>query len=116
MPVSVSGLYWGQGAPLTHDREYLQDTDLLLQTRANIPFWIRYKSTCRLDIEQNGQVVLADVSCRGMFREEEHTYLQVSLSQEQAEKLRAYKDRMFSVRSHHPEILDIPENLTFTVK
>ncbi len=116
LPVRVTALYFGQDVPLTHDREYLSDTDLLLQTRKKIPFWVRYEQTCKLDIENNNHIVLTDIPCRGMFHESDNTYLQVPLSQEQAEQLRSYKDRTFSVRSHHPEILEIPENLTFTVK
>ena len=116
LPVRVTALYFGQEAPLTRDREYLSDTDLLLQTRKKIPFWVRYKQTCEFDIENNNHIVLTDIPCRGTFRESDHTYLQVLFSQDQIKQLRSYKDRTFSVRSHHPEFIDIPENLTFTVK
>jgi len=116
LPVKVSQLYWGQEAPLTTDREYLEDTALLLQTRKKIPYWIRYEKTCKLDIEQNSHRVLENIPCRGLFHEPENTYLEVPFSDEQVRQLRAYKDRTFSVRSHYPEILEIPAELTFTVR
>lgn len=115
LPFRVTALYWGKDAPIKEGREHLGETDLTLQTdKKNIPYWIQFRSTWKVDILHQGQPVLEDVPCRGgWFRE---GLLQMSFSDEELAKLRSYKDRTFSVRSHHPEFIDIPENLTFKVK
>ncbi len=115
LPFRVTALYWGKEAPIKNEREHLGETDLILQTdKKNVPYWIRFRSTWKVDILHQGQPVLEDVPCRGGWFKE--GLLQMSFNDDELAKLRSYKDRTFSVRSHHPEFLDIPENLTFTVK
>ncbi|MCQ2410899.1 MAG: alpha/beta hydrolase [Elusimicrobiaceae bacterium] len=115
LPFRVTGLYWGKEAPVKSEREYLGETDLVLQVdKKDVPYWIGYKSTWNVDILHQDQPVLEEVRFRGGWLED--GLIQVSLSDEDVAKLRSYKDRTFSMRSHHPEILDIPADLTFTVR
>lgn len=114
LPLHVTALYWGKAAPIVNDRQYLGENDLMLQADREIPYWVPYKSTCEVDILQGAAPVLKEVGCKGSFPEER--FIQIRLSEQALQQLRLYKDRTFNVRSHYPEILEIPENLTFTVK
>ena len=117
LPIRVTHLYLGKQAPIEQDREYLGDSDLILQTNKDAPYWIRYKSTCRLDIVQGDEKVLQGKSCNGIFETDKgFSFIQVGLSEEEMSLLRASKKHIFSVQSYYPEILEIPSNLTFTVK
>lgn len=111
IPVRISGLFWGQEAPLTNEREYLQDTDLILQG-TRVP---RGLNRCAIDILHQQTVVLtkSEEHCFGWLRQ---GYIQIYLSEDEVKKLKSYQDRTFSVRSHHPEVLEIPADLTFTVR
>ncbi len=115
LPLQVTRLYWGKQTPLTHDKEYLGDTDLMLQVPGKqMPFWVRF--ACEVDILQGGKVVLSGLPVRGFFEEENAFFLQVPVSPEEAALLRAAKSSVFTVRSRLPEVLAVPSDLTVTVK
>ena len=114
IPVKVSKLFWGYDAPTACEREHLSATDLIMQST-----YVPRGVDCSVDILHKGQFALAKPRnyCRGWLKNRKgDNYIQIHFSDEELAKLRSYKDRTFSVRSHHPEILDIPENLTFKVK
>ncbi|MBO7191648.1 MAG: hypothetical protein J6V32_06135 [Elusimicrobiaceae bacterium] len=114
IPVKVSKLFWGYEAPAACERDHLSATDLIMQST-----YVPRGVSCALDILHNGQVILTKPQnyCRGWLKNRKgDNYIQIHFSDEELAKLRSYKDRTFSVRSHHPEILEIPENLTFTIK
>lgn len=116
LPIRVNHLYFGKKAPIQKDREYLEDTDLILQTEQEAPYWIRYKNACRLDILSDGEPVLHKIFCRGIFATDEgYSFLQVFLSTQEIEQLKQTGKKEFSVYSHFPDILFIPENLTFKI-
>ena len=114
LPAHVTAVYWGKEAPIVNDREYLSDTTLTLKVDEKFVYWMMYKSVCEIDILHQGRPILENISCRGGWPAE--AFIEIPLTDEVVKQLSSYKDRTFSVRSHHPEILDIPENLTFTVK
>ena len=110
IPVKVRKLFWGYEAPAACEREYLEDTDLILQG-TRVPRGLR----CAVDIVHQQTIVLtkSEEHCFGWLGQ---GYIQIHFSSDEVEKLKQYKDRTFSVRARHPEELEIPENLTFTVK
>lgn len=117
LPIYIKAIYVGQQAPITQDREYLNDTDLLLQTDKDAPYWVRYKNACQWNVLCGGREILSNLNCRGIFDTDKgYSFLQITLSDEEFSGLKQHADCVFSVRSHHPEILDIPADLTFTVR
>ncbi len=114
IPVKVSQLFWGYDAPAACEREHLSATDLIMQS-TYVPRYV----DCSVNILHGEQLVLEKPQnrCFGWTgNRRENNYIQIHFSKDELAKLRSYKNRTFSVRSHHPEILEIPENLTFTVK
>lgn len=114
LPLKATALYWGQQAPFKHDREYLEDTDLIVE----IPIthwrsWIR--GACSFDIMQDGQVILPDVKSRGAFSENQKKFLQISLDKQEVKRLKSMPERTFSLRSNIPQVVAIPAELTFTI-
>ena len=117
LPIHITAVYVGEQAPIQQDREYLHDTDLILQTDKEAPYWVRYKNTCQWDVLCAGQEILSDLNCRGMFEAEKgYSFLQITLSDEEMTKLKKQTACTFTLRSNHPEVLEIPATLTFTVK
>ncbi len=115
LPLQVSGLYWGKQTPLTQDREYLGDTDLMLEVpAASVPFWLRF--VCVVDLLQGDKTVLEGLPVRGIFSEKDSSFLQIPVSPAQAGLLKGHSKPVFSVRSRIPEVLVIPEDLTFAVQ
>ncbi len=115
LPLQVSQLYWGRQTPLTHDKEYLRDTDLMLQVPGDhMPFWVRF--AVAVDIIQNGEVVLSGLPVRGFFEEENGFFLQVPVDAEEAKELKTKSSSVFQVRSALPEVLHIPAELTVQIK
>lgn len=116
LPVAVKQLYFGLQAPITQDREYLAPTDLILQTAKEAPYWIRYKTNCRLAVLADKEVILPEIGCQGMFdSDKDESFLQVHLSGESITRLKQTGKHTFSVQSHEPDILYIPADLTFTI-
>ncbi len=115
VPIKISHLYFGQQAPIKDDREYLNDTDLILETDQAIQYWMFYRSfrkLLELDVVQGENVILTKIQCGGGFGRK---FLQFYISDEEVRKLKAHKNRQFSVRAHNPEFLVIPEDLTFSI-
>ena len=115
LPIKITRLYFGQQAPIKEEREYLNDTDLILETDQAIQYWMFYRSfrkLLELDIMQGKNVALTRIQCRGGFGRK---LLQFHLSEEEMKRLKVYKKRTFSVRAHNPEFLDIPTDLTFSI-
>lgn len=116
LPIHITHLYLGLQAPIEQDREYLGNNDLILQTDKEAPYWIRYKSTCQLDILQGTQIIIEGKRCNGIFETDDgYSFLQSTFSDEEMTLLKTQKSRTFGVRSHYPEILEIPADLTFTI-
>lgn len=115
LPGRVSKLYFGLEAPVP-DKVYLEDSDLILQSTP-VP---RGVSGCEVDILHEGKkvVTISQPHCFGWLGRSRKgaSFIQIHLSRAQVTKLKSYKNRTFSVRSHHPEILDIPADLTFTIR
>ena len=114
LPGHVSKLYFGLKAPVP-DTVYLEEFDLILQSTP-VPRGI---NGCEIDILHEGKKVVTVLQkhCTGWLGRSRKgsSFIQIHLSDEQVTKLKSYKNRTFSVRSHHPEILDIPQNLTFSI-
>ncbi len=114
IPVKVSELFWGYDAPAACEREHLLSTDLIMQST-----YVPRGVNCSVNVLHEGKLVLEKPQdrCFGWTGNRKgDNYIQIHFSEDELAKLRSYKDRTFSVRSHHPEILEIPEKLTFTVK
>lgn len=116
LPIRIKAVYVGQQAPIEQDREYLNDTDLLLQTDKDAPYWVRYKNACQWDVVCGRQEILSNLNCRGIFDTDKgYSFLQITLSDEEFVHLKKPTGCSFSLRSHYSEILTIPADLTFTV-
>lgn len=115
IPVKIKTLYFGKKAPIKKGREHLGNTDLILETVFSVPRWLQNEKYCALKIMHGKEkVVDTQPGCgNGWFGVP--TYMQFGLSEENMAKLKAYKDRTFSVRAHNPEFLDIPTDLTFSI-
>ena len=114
-PLRAKGLYWGQAAPVKHDREHLGDTDLLVLIKGKeYRDWVR--SSCTFDIIQDGQVLVSDLRSHGVFNSGDAHFLQATVNEEDAAKLRARKKKTFQVIAKPEQILVIPEMLTLTVR
>ncbi len=115
LPGKVSTLFFGKEAPVP-DKTHLDELDLILLSTP-VP---RGLMGCEVDILHQGKtaVTVQKKQCYGWFghSKDGFSYIQINLSEEQAAQLNSYKDRTFTVRARHPEILDIPADLTFTVK
>ncbi len=117
LPIRIVALYFGQQAPIQEDREYLQDTDLILQTDKEAPYWVRYKNACSFDVLCGNKEIVSGLSCDGMFDTEKgYDFLQIHLSSEQTALLKEYADCDLSVRSHYPEILLVSPDVTFKLR
>lgn len=115
LPIKIIHLYFGQQVPIQSNREYLNDTDLILECNKMAPYWVSYENACKLDVLSQGKVVLSKLRCPGQFEEKDKSFLQVRLTSEEAAKLKACKNCMFSVRSYYPKIVEIPADLTFSI-
>ena len=113
--VSVEKVMWGDDLSLSEEeRSYVSPDRLVLKTNTTTYPWV-YKKFGQISILQDEKEVLS-VPARGSITLGSYSLITYRLSPEERAVLRNGKDRTFSVRSHHPEFLDIPENLTFTVK
>ena len=117
LPLRVSALYWGYEAPLTHDEEHLSNTDLTLKTQKSpMSDWVWKQGNCRVDILRQGKEIIHNKRCNGFFTEEDFNLFQVRFSADEIAKLKDTGKSTFNVRSHFPEIVDIPKDLTFTLR
>ncbi len=114
-PVNIVHIMWGNDPQVPAEyKEWIDPNDLVLQTNATHPNWI-YNQYGEIDILHRGEVVGHPVG-HGSISDGKKSLLFFGLSAEELARLRKEKDRTFTVRSHHPEILDIPADLMFTVK
>lgn len=126
LPIYVSALYWGKKAPIKNGREYLGDNDLILKASAKPPFWV--KTTYRLNIIYNGDIIIKDKRINGVFNDDGQIFLQeYSFSEEELKLLKSKKNARFNVeakiipkltdsRWKTPNLIIIPDDLTFSVK
>lgn len=125
VPIYISALYYGQEAPIKNDREYLEDNDLILKASVRPPFWV--KKTYLLDIIYKKEAIIKDKEIFGVFNDSGQIYLQVNFSKEEVKLLKSKKNARFNVKARlKPELTDprwkvpqliiIPEDLTFSVK
>ena len=125
LPIYVSALYWGQEAPIKIDREYLGDNDLILKVSAQPPHWIFHD--WRLDITYKGKPIIEHKRMGNYFNDNGQIFLQESFSEEEIKLLKSKKGAKFGVKARLadklndprwkvPELVIIPEDLTFTVK
>ena len=125
LPIYISSLYWGKAAPITVAREHLGDTDLILKSSGEPPFWV--KSDYRLDITYNGEPIIMDKKMGDLFNDHGQIFLQESFSPEEVKLLKSKKNAHFGVKARLvpeladprwkvPEIIVIPKDLTFSVK
>lgn len=125
LPIYISALYWGQEAPITVAREHLSDTDLILKSSGEPPFWV--KSDYRLDITYNGEPIITDKKMGNLFNDHGQIFLQESFSPEEVKLLKSKKNARFGVKARLvpeladsrwkvPELIVIPQELTFSVK
>ncbi len=119
LPIKVTKLYWGDEAKKIlqpHVYQYLRKNSLYMYVkgRKSIP---RIQSACKLDVLHQGQVVLANKTCPvDLFNETDFTLQGLPFSDEDMAALKKTGGRTFSLRSHYPQIWDVPESLTFTIK
>ena len=114
LPLEVKGLYWGEETPLTQDREYLKDTDLMLQVSGDyLPSWIR---AVTVDVLQEQEPILKELKIKGFFTQKDSFFLQVPISEEEVDILKNYTQPVFSIKANLAQVLSVPEELTFTVK
>ena len=126
LPIYISALYWGQEAPIKTEREYLGDNELILKVSARPPHWIPHD--WRLDITYKGKPIIEHKRIsRNNFNDNGQIFLQESFSEEEIKLLKSKKGAKFGVKARLadklndprwkvPELIIIPENLTFTVK
>ena len=126
LPIYISALYWGQEAPIKTEREYLGDNELILKVSARPPHWIPHD--WRLDITYKGKPIIEHKRIsRNNFNDNGQIFLQESFSEEEIKLLKSKKGAKFGVKARIadklndprwkvPELIIIPENLTFTVK
>ena len=116
--VHIVNVFWGKDMDIPEEYkdwfESVEPNDLILQTDEDYPYWI-YRKYGNIDILYKGEKVTQEkmsysVTVGGK------SIIGYRLSPMDLGLLRAKKDRTFSVRSHHPEFIDILENLTFKIK
>ena len=78
--------------------------------------WVWKQRNCQVDVLQQGEEVMHDKVCSGVFHEEEFNLFQIHFSAEEVAKLKSTGNSTFSLRSHLPKIVDIPKDLTFTLR
>lgn len=116
LPIHITAVYMGGRAPIEQDREYLRETDLILQTDKEAPYWVRYKNACRIDVLCGGREVLSGLYCHGMFETGKgYSFLQISLTEEEASVLKKQAGCKLAVKSYYPEILTVLPGVTFRV-
>ena len=108
-------------------REYLEDNDLILKTSTRPPFWV--KDNYIVDVIYKKDVIIKDKEIIGVFNDKERGqfFLQAHFSDEEVKLLKSKKNARFCVQAKLdpylidprwkvPELIIIPENLTFSVK
>ena len=125
VPIYISALYWGQEAPITVSREKLRDTDLILKASGELPFWV--EDNYPLDIIYKNEAIIKNKQAKGVFYDKDQIFLQMHFSEEEVKLLKSKKNARFHVKANFlPELIDprfkvpqliiIPEDLTFSVK
>jgi len=125
LPIHITDLYWGKEAPITGAREHLGDNDLILKASPKPPFWIY--QLYLLDITYNGKTIIKDMEMGSRFNDHGQVYLQEYFSDEEIKLLKSKKGAKFGVKARIapklsdprwkvPELIIIPEDLTFSVK
>lgn len=125
VPIYISALYWGQEAPITGAREHLGDNDLILKASPKPPFWIY--QLYLLDITYEGKTIIKNKKMGSRFNDHGQIYLQEIFSDEEIKLLKSKKGAKFGVKAKItpklsdprwkvPQLIIIPEDLTFSVK
>ena len=125
LPIHITALYWGKEAPITVAREHLGDNDLILKASQKPPFWLY--QLYLLDITYNGKTIIKDKEMGSRFNDHGQVYLQEFFSDEEIKLLKSKKGAKFGVKARItpklsnprwkvPQLIIIPEDLTFSVK
>ncbi len=125
VPIYISALYYGQEAPITLGRKHLRDNDLILKASGEPPFWV--EDNYPLDIIYEKETIIKDKKITGIFYDKEQIYLQVHFSEEEVKLLKSKKNARFNVKARLepkladprwkvPQLIIIPEDLTFSIK
>lgn len=116
--VHIVNVFWGKDMDIPDGYKewfaFIEPDDLVLQTDVDYPYWI-YNEYGKIDILHRGEKV-TQLDMTGSVTVEGRSVLAFHLSPIDWGLLRAKKPRTFTVRSRAPEFIDIPENLTFTVR
>ena len=114
-PVRIVHIMWGNDPQVPAEyKAWIDPHDLVLQTNVTHPSWV-YNQYGEIDILHRGKVVGHPVS-HGSISDGKKSLLFFGLSAEELARLRKEKGRTFSVRAKYPDYLNIPADLTFTVK
>ena len=122
LPIHVSKLYWEDEAKkvLVPDLyQHMKERELYMRVEGhgNLPFWADSEYTCAFDVLYKGKTVLENLPCAAsQFYPKEFSLQTVRFSDEDLAALKKTGGRTFSLRSHYPQIWDVPEHLTFTIK
>ncbi|MBO7191647.1 MAG: hypothetical protein J6V32_06130 [Elusimicrobiaceae bacterium] len=112
--ISVTKAVWGNDSLPEHLRNVFGPNILILEAKGEIP--INKYDPYKVNIFDKKNKILV-LKSNGSVSDDNHTLLLYALREGDFLRLSSKnKKRKFTVRAKHPEILDIPENLTFTVK
>ena len=124
VPIYISALYYGQEAITKSKHKLLEDVDLILKASTIPPFWV--VKTYRLDIIYKNEPIIKDKKI-SRFDDNGQIFLQTHFSNEEVKLLKSKKNAHFGVQAKLipdlvdprwkvPELIIIPDNLTFTIK
>ena len=116
--VHIVNIFWGKDMDIPEEYkdwfESVKPDDLILQTDVDYPYWV-YRKYGKIDILHKGKKV-TQVDMAYSVTTGGRSIVAFQFSPADWGLLRAKKPRTFTVRSRAPEFLEIPENLTFTVR
>ena len=91
-----------------------QKYDFVLQTKETAPTWV-YRTYGEIELVNTKGEVVAQPGLQWSISDGKKSLLFFNLTDQERTQLQALPDRSFSVRALHPEMLNVPKNLMFTL-